>query len=167
MAILTAEFQYDFDRLSMNWYYRNEVDQLLRRAQNDEPGTRTYSIFTEDNAWALHGTGLRYDVSGDLTRGTVEGMSEWYWDDIGLEYVRIYLLEGIDVSALDVFNAAQTKTRADDRALLEDELSGKDIFRLSSFDDNARGFGGAMASPETQLQPSNKNRHTNLAGAHK
>lgn len=143
MATLTAVYQYDFDSLSMNWYYRNLESQLRRNTVGDEPGDKTYSIFTADNAWALHGTGLRYNKSGEVVKGTVEAMSEWFWDDFNLEYVRIYMLDGINVSAREVFDAGQTKTRADDRALLEAELSGNDRFNLSAFDDNARGFGGA------------------------
>jgi len=143
LATLTADFKYDFDQLSMNWYYRNFESHLRRNTKDEEPGEKNYSIFTADNAWALYGTGFRYNDSAEMVFGNVEAMSEWFWDDVELKYVQVYQLDGIDVSSRDVFDAGQTKTRADDRALLEAEFSGKDVFKLSSFGDNARGFGGA------------------------
>ncbi len=84
---------------------------------------------------------MRYN-NGGFVRGTAKAMSERFWDDTALEWVQIYVLTGITVPTRDFFNAGQTGARADDRALMEAELSGDDVFRLSYDNDNAYGFGG-------------------------
>lgn len=143
MAKLTAFFQYDIDLFNLNWYVANFESQLLADNIND-PWEDRYSIYTTDDAEAFvqHGSGYDYDGAGDMTLGTTEAFSEWFWDDQALEFKQVYLLSGLNLDPQDVYDAAQTAATGDDFALLETLLSGRDLFNMSHFDDTVRGFGG-------------------------
>lgn len=143
MATLTAFFQFDIGQFNLNWYVANFENQLLADGVND-PWEDRYSIYTTDDAEAFvqHGTGFDYDGSGDMTLGTTEAFSEWFYDDIALTFRQVYLLSELNLDPQAIFDAAQTAATDDDFALLESLLSGNDLFNMSGFDDTVRGYGG-------------------------
>lgn len=142
LATLNAFFQFDIDQLNLNWFIDNLESFLLERNVFD-PWEDRYTIFTPDEAVVLHGTGFGYDAMANMYKGTVEAMSQWFYDDMELAWKEAFLLSQIEVSSLDVYNAAQSASTADDFALLAQILSGNDFLAMSDSDDNMRGFDGA------------------------
>lgn len=77
-----------------------------------------------------------YVVAG----GTVQGVATEI--KVGADWVEHWLLQGIDVSAVAIYDAAMTADMTDDLALISQALAGADRFQLSQFADRMRGFAG-------------------------
>jgi Ca2+-binding RTX toxin-like protein len=85
------------------------------------------------------GTGIT--ASGYVvTGGRVQGVQTEI--PAGSDWVEHWLLQGIDVSAVAIYEAAMTADMADDLALISQALAGADRFQLSQSADRMRGFGG-------------------------
>ena len=117
MATFNAFFQFDIDQLNLNWFIKN-IDSFLLERNVFDPWEDRYTIFTPDEAVVLHGTGFGYDGSANMYKGTVEAMSQWFYDDIELAWKEAFLLSQIEVPSLDIYNASQTASTNDDYALL-------------------------------------------------
>ena len=141
MANLTADFQFNINLLNLNYYYENLDTMWLNQGVND-PWEDRYTVFTEDEAVVLHGNGFSYGNDADMVNGTVEAMSEWYYDDFLSEWVQVYSLSDLNADAGEIYAASQSANTNDDFALLQSILSGKDLFNLSEFNDKANGYGG-------------------------
>ncbi|HCQ65641.1 MAG TPA: hypothetical protein DIU07_11030 [Rhodobacteraceae bacterium] len=142
MATFNAFFKFDIDLLNLNWFIDNLESYRLDQNVFD-PWEDRYSTFTPDEALVLHGSSFRYDAAGQMYKGTVEAVSQWFYDDDLLAWTEAFLLSQIEVPSLDVYNASQTASTGDDFALLAQILSGDDLIAMSMFDDNMRGFDGA------------------------
>lgn len=79
--------------------------------------------------------------TGALTAGTMTGYEELAWD--GSQWVELWGLQGVSISAVAIYNAAQTLSTADDYKLVNTALAGNDSFALSGYGDLARGQGGS------------------------
>lgn len=142
MANLKAYFQFDIDLLNLNRFIDN-IESFRLDQDIYDPWEDRYTIFTHDEAIVLHGNGFAYDTSANMYQGTVEAFSQWFYDDQRFAWTEAFLLSDLDVPALEIYNALQSASTGDDFALLEQALSGDDMFNMSHFDDNARGFDGA------------------------
>jgi Ca2+-binding RTX toxin-like protein len=107
-----------------------------------------HGITYEDVVWfeqglsavGFGGTGITLSGS-QVTGGTVTGVLTEAWN--GTQWVQDWLLEGVSVSAVSLYNAALTLGTADDLNIVSKALAGADTFQLSNFADKMRGFGGA------------------------
>lgn len=142
MAYLNAQYAFDISLFNLNWFVKYyDSDFLLEDLFN--PWQDTYIVNTTQNdSLYLYGSEFGESSGGGLVTGTVEAASEWFWNTNIGEFVQAYSLTGLMAPANDVWAAAQTETRADDKGLLTEMLSGNDFFNMSAFDDNMRGYGG-------------------------
>jgi len=148
LAVLTANFQVDFNDLNLNYYISAfEAQEIIEDSQDPTNGSSDdrYTIWTTntDEAIAFHGSDFAYGGDGFASSGTVEAYSEWYWDYDTYEITRIYLLEDINLDLSAFHTAMLTENTDDDFALLQTILSGEDTITLSDFDDRAYGYRGA------------------------
>ncbi len=142
MATLNAFFQFDINLLNLNWYVANFESHYLAEDVND-PWQDRYTVFTPNEALVLEGNGFGYSGAAEMISGTVEALSEWFYDTRLLDYFQTYSLSGLNLTAQEIHDAMQTAAANDDFALLQGLLSGADLFVLSAFDDRARGHDGA------------------------
>lgn len=114
---------------------------------NDNVNEVVRGVTYEDVFWCegadfrtfFGGTGITangYVVTG----GTVQAVATEMPD--GADWADHWLLQGIDVSAVSIYDAAMTPGMTDDLALISQALAGADRFQLSQFADRMRGFGG-------------------------
>lgn len=141
MANLDAYFQFDIDLLNLNWFVDN-IESFRLDDDIFDPWEDRYTIFTPDEAIVLHGSGFAYDTSANMYQGNVEAFSLWFYDHHLLAWTEAVLVSDLNVPTLDIYNALQSASTADDFALLEEALSGDDMFNMSHFDDNVRAFDG-------------------------
>lgn len=94
----------------------------------------------ESSATNFGGTGFVVTGAGVVTGGKVTGVQSL--SGSGVNMFEDWRLEGLNVSAVSIYNAALTIDRTDDLALVSAALAGADTFQLSNFADKMRGFGG-------------------------
>jgi Ca2+-binding RTX toxin-like protein len=94
---------------------------------------------TTTTRFDIGSSGLILD-GGVPTQGLATGFLSWVNGSSG--FTPAFAIEGISVSALSVWNAAQTSGGADDIALLKSALWGHDTFTLSAGADRASGYDG-------------------------
>ncbi len=143
MAVLTANYAFNFDTLNWNFYIQNFNRDWLADDWESMADSR-YSVFStnDDQAFVQQGSGYATDDHGELTIGTTEFISEWVWPDVG-DAELSYRFSDISVAASTVNTALRSETTTDEINLLKNLLAGNDEFNLSGGDDLARGFGGA------------------------
>lgn len=78
--------------------------------------------------------------SGGITGGTVTGYLELVQGPAG--YAPAFLVEGISVSATEIYAAAVTASTTDDRSIFLRALSGNDTITGSDYPDLLEGHGG-------------------------
>lgn len=143
MARLTSYVQINFAEIDLNWYRRFETEADVEIGVNAVFSGVTYpdliyAIGKEGSEIAeldLGGYGITSDGTA-ITGGRITGLIEQNYQ------TNAYYLEGIDVSAVAVFNAYLTRSNADDLAILAEALAGDDEFRLSDFGDSVSGYDG-------------------------
>ncbi len=84
--------------------------------------------------------GRSFSNSDDSVTGTVTAILESVYS--GGEWVILYGITGISVSAAALLSAAQTASTTDDYVIINGALSGSDNFYLSNSSDYADGRGG-------------------------
>ena len=142
MATLNAYYQFDIDLVDLNWFIVN-LESFRLDDDIFDPWEDRFSLYTPTEAVVLHGTGFAYDTNAQMYQGTVEAVSQWFYDENTLVWTEAYLVSDLNLPTLDIYNALMSATTDDDFALLTDALSGDDMFNMSMFDDHVRGFDGA------------------------
>jgi hypothetical protein len=147
MATIFANYSFDQSNLNLNRLYANSFDAgLLDDAFITYNGTTYRDIYIVD--WylggyygsAFAGDYISVDQLLNVTGGTVTGYLEVGWN--GVEYVDLWGIEDISVSALALYQTAVTTSTADEYALINKALEGNDEFYLSNGNDIAFGQGG-------------------------
>ncbi|MES2904280.1 MAG: FG-GAP-like repeat-containing protein [Pseudomonadota bacterium] len=146
MANLVAFAQFDIENLDLHFYWAFTIDSALEKNANLTINDTTYpDLFWveaydgfDDLELDFLGSGFTQDGLGNITGGTVNFIAEY--DIFADEY--FWYGEGISVSAVDIYNAAQTPSNADELALIVTAFSGNDTLTLSAFADRMSGYAG-------------------------
>lgn len=145
MADLNAYFGLDFLAIDLNWYARNFWDIEFYDNSFTQVNGATYEDllwvngydFVADLGLGVAGLGVAFDTSGDIISGQVNAIGEFFWGGTG-----IWLAEGVDLPAVEVYNAILTPTSNDDFGLIVSALSGNDFIDVSDQADRVSGFDG-------------------------
>lgn len=145
MAIVKAYFRADSYGTDFNFYSRHFYDDVFHDNIYYSYAGRTYQDLYQVNGWdgiedlvlSVGGTGISFNQRGDVIGGTVTGLVESTY-----EGADIVLLQDFAVSAVRMYNVAQTAGNADDRALLSTILACNDTITLSAYDDRFEGWTG-------------------------
>lgn len=144
MANFVANFSVDYLTLDISRTLNNTDSGLENNVFLNYRG-----IVYEDVAWVEYDFGWQYTSFGghgitfngrDITAGTVTGIIEEAWT--GTQWVMEWGLEGVSASAVAIWNAAHTRSTADDFDLMASMLSRADTIWLSNFADRFRGYAG-------------------------
>jgi serralysin len=93
------------------------------------------------SAVGFGGSGIVLDPATErVTAGNVTGVLTEQWN--GSTWVDQWMLQGINVSAVSLYNAAMTSGTGDDLNIVAAAMAGADVFQLSAGNDVMRGFGG-------------------------
>lgn len=145
MAKVTAFTAFDMTALNLNYIYQSAVDFSFQDNSYLPLNSVTYedalAVIYDGGAEAVVwlGTGMSVDpVSGQVMAGTIQAIF-----DVGYPSTSpYYLLEGISLSAVALYNASLTVSTSDDFVLLGKALGGADTFVLSPENDRAFGYAG-------------------------
>lgn len=149
MATITAYDSFNLNNLNLNYLITNQTDFYFENnvygvfngvAYEDVLEIEYYYYGYSYMVFGGHGVTWAADYSFP-TGGTVTGFLEGYY--IGSTFHYAYTVEDISVSAIQIFSAASTSSRADDFALIARALSGSDSITMSSGSDYMRGYGGS------------------------
>jgi hypothetical protein len=143
---VNPSYAFNINDIDLNWYIRNNIDSELIKNANVSFLGRTFSdiLWTQaaDGTSYLEldfgGFGFATDPSGQVTAGTVTGITE---SDVNGGFPIWYLLD-TSISASGLYNAALTASNNDELSLVASALSGDDIIELSDLDDTMNGFTG-------------------------
>ena len=142
MAQFFANFATDLNQLDISgltqasdWGFDDNVNAVVHGVTYQDV------VWFEEGLSAIGFGGSNITVAGDaVTGGTVTGVLTEAWT--GTRWAQDWLLEGVSVSAVSLYNAAMTLDRTDDFAVVSRAMAGADTFQLSNFADKMRGFGG-------------------------
>lgn len=143
MAILSATTGIDFINFDFNWFARNFSDSFFGDDSFVEIGGLVYEDFwsidgetaLDSRTLDLFGGGIDWDPFGELVTGQVSAIGQRYDDGA-------WLLEGISIPVVDIYDAALTSHSIDDWLMMVFALSGADEFYLSEVADKVDGFEG-------------------------
>ncbi|WP_448660079.1 calcium-binding protein [Sphingomonas sp. CJ99] len=146
MARVRVNVGTNFNEIDLYWYRRHQVDADAEKNTNFVYNGVTYPdtfyVNGKDGSEIMSLTFGAYDLAytsnGQITGGRVTGILE---QDL-VSGIATLIIEGIDVSAVAIFNAYRSSSNADDLALLESAFSGNDEFFLSEERDVMNGFRG-------------------------
>lgn len=145
MAVVKAYSGVDSFNVDLNFYFRYFYEDYFYDNINVSYEGRTYQDVYAVNGYdgwndlvlVLGGTGLSFDPATQRASGTVTGIfEETYYGESIID------IQGISVSASQVYQAASTASNADDRALMANIFRGNDTINLSDFADRFEGLGG-------------------------
>ena len=141
MAKVTAYYQFKMKDFNLNWFIEDfdshRLDEDVNAPYEDE-----YVTFTENEALVLYGEGFAYTGSAEMIFGTVQAWAEFFWDAVALAYKEAYNVSDLSLTSSEVYDAMHSASTDDDFALLEEILSGRDMFELSSENDTVHGYDG-------------------------
>ena len=147
MATVFANYGFNQNNLNLNRLYANSVDGgLLDNAflsYNDQTYQDLYIVDWYLGGYygsVFGGDYISVDAFQTVTGGVVNGYLELVWN--GAEYVELWGIEGISISAKSLYIAATTPSTLDDYSLINQALTGSDLFWLSNEADVAFGKGG-------------------------
>lgn len=89
---------------------------------------------------AFGGSGIVVNSAGAVTGGQITGYMEFLWN--GAAYQPFFGIDGFSASAAALYAAGLTSGTGDDRAIIDQALSGNDEFSLSQYADVAYGRDG-------------------------
>lgn len=146
MARLVAYDPFDVQSVNLHWYWVYGVQSQLVRGANVTAAGRTYQdvYWVEGNDGYDHleldfyGTGITQDTFGNITGGSVGFVGEY---DITHQSV-LWFADGFSISALALYNAAQTYSNLDEIGLIQAAFAGDDTIQLSPYVDRMSGFAG-------------------------
>lgn len=130
---MLSSYAYDavlFDDTNLIWNAKTYQDTLLVNWYMNR--SYYYSVFA--------GYDITINGTQAVTGGVVTGYVEAYHN--GSEWAHYLGMEDFSASALDLYNASQTLSIADDYAIISAALAGTDQFELSGFSDYAFGLAG-------------------------
>lgn len=145
MAIVNASYRVDSLSLDLNFYARHFFDEFFYDNIYQWVGGRTYQDVYLINAFdgiddlvlGVGGTGLGFNIWGDMVFGTVTGLVEMVYDGPD-----IISFQNISVSAARLYGAGLTYGNSDDRAVMASIMAGHDTVDLSAYHDRFEGFAG-------------------------
>ena len=145
MALITAKVATNFSTFNLKTLFGGDTSlQFLDNVNFSSAQAYSYADLlraqTATGRFDIGSSGLTEDGSGVLTGGLATGLLSYVPGSSG--FTPAFAIEGISVSALSVWSAAQTSGGADDIALLTSALWGHDTFRLSAGNDRASGYDG-------------------------
>jgi len=143
MAKLYTYTAFDIDVINFNYFIAN-LDHDVFHDDEDLGWEDSYHLATTtDDIFSVYGTGFGYDLSSNMTLGTIEALSQFEWNAAKGWWQQIFHLTDTNVSMSDFYDASQSPATADDRDFVAAAFAGDDRFILSRFADNASGFAGA------------------------
>lgn len=142
-----AQFQsvgrFDVESFDLNWFYEHSTGAILTTNGSGSADNQTLRIIANDSGQSreldFFGSGFQLNADGDVIAGTVTGMGEF--TPQGSYF--LWTLSGISLSAVALYNASETPSTDDDRALLSAALAGNNVITLSPQSDRMSGFDGA------------------------
>lgn len=148
MANLFAYSAYDQNSLDLYRITSGDPVKELLEDENFQEGELffrdLYAIawgFNGNNyASAFLGENISVDANSDPTGGVLQGYIEMRHN--GTDYVPQWTVTGMSLSLTEVYAAAQTRDRADDRKFIAKVLADDDNIYLSGQNDRANGFDG-------------------------
>ncbi|KUP92348.1 calcium-binding protein [Tritonibacter horizontis] len=147
MANITTYSAFNLNNLNLGLLYTNYVYSYFSNDAHYTFGGVTYEDVLEIEYYyggyystIFGGSGISVSSDGIPTGGTVTGFLDGSYS--GGDFYYYYQVSGIAMSAVAIFNASATASTADDAALMVQALSGVDVFSLSAYADDVRGFGG-------------------------
>lgn len=142
MANLTSSYAFDMRYVGLNYVFQTYYsDAFFDNAYVDIGGVvyeDELDVYYDGGAavLAFGGYGFQFDIYGNMIAGIVQSIGENYPGSI------FYYISGINVSAVEIYNAALTVSAMDEYNLIATALSGNDTFNLSDGADYALGFSG-------------------------
>ncbi len=148
MTRLSANFSFNQDDLDLNRLVRfgdesfffEDVNIVFNGVNYRDVVEVLWSDGFNFYASDFGGNGISVNSRGDITGGTVTGYLESVF--LGGQYVISYGIQNFTISAERIYNAALTRSKTDDNALLRDLFDGDDVLSMSSGDDIADGLDG-------------------------
>jgi Ca2+-binding RTX toxin-like protein len=145
MALITARIATNFSTFNLKTLFGGDTSlQFLDNVNFSSAQAYAYADLlraqTATGRFDIGSSGLTVDSSGALTGGLATGLLSYVPGSSG--FTPAFAIEGISVSALSVWSAAQSSGNADDIALLRSALWSHDTFRLSAGNDRASGYDG-------------------------
>ena len=148
MARVFANNAFDQSDLDLSRLYYNSRDYgLFDNVRAQYNGVTYNDVYVVDwmvggnyMASAFAGGYLSVDGRQQINGGTVNGYLELAWN--GSSYTELYGIDGISVSAVDLYNAATTRYTNDELSIISTALAGSDLFDLSNYRDVAAGYDG-------------------------
>ncbi|WP_083191560.1 calcium-binding protein [Salipiger sp. CCB-MM3] len=145
MARIVASYEIDTFEIDLNFYQRNFWDSYFFNNEYYSFGGQAYQDvflvngydYSVDLILGIGGSGFSFDSYGNVTGGTVTGMTEFTYS--GEE---LWRADGFSLSAASIFQASQTSRNTDDRAMLRALLAGNDTVKLSAGSDRFESGGG-------------------------
>lgn len=148
MAIISAAYSIDMSKLNLNLLYEYSYESGF---YDDTDITFNYRNY-QDLVWVdwlygsnyyesvFGGTDITFDLSGNVSGGTVTGYVETYWTNS--QYVPVFAIEEINISALSIWAAATTASTTDDYSVFTTAMSGNDQIYGSEYGDVLLGYDG-------------------------
>lgn len=129
---------------SIGWEHQfsNNTYEVINDRLYQDNYSVEWSKFGGDMWSIFGGRDLSVSVLGTVRDGTFTGYVESAYYASVDGFLVEWSFDGISVSAAELYEAARTLSRDDEQALLNEQLSGADVFELSDYDDTASGLGG-------------------------